>query len=185
MPKENRDFKWSVIKDNFLSQEECDNLKKHIKSTCKNYGYIPEGIQWKSILYNKGEETDYQWLVDRAYVNFKIANNLYWKFDIEDITNSTGLYYPNGEHGGDYTLHSDFANGEDETGINGTTHKITGIVFLNDDFDGGELEILKGKVESKTGRLVMYPSFAAHRPLKYSGADRFVVMFTIEGDCFV
>ena len=91
MFKENKDFKWSVIKDNFLTQDECDKLKNHIKNTCENLGEIPEGIQWKSILYNKGEETDYQWLVDRAWMNFKLANTLHWKFNIDSIKNSKYL----------------------------------------------------------------------------------------------
>ena len=185
MFKENKDFKWSVIKDNFLTQDECDKLKYHIKNTRENLGEIPEGIKWNSILYNRGDDTDYQWLVDKACMNFKLANTLHWKFNIDSIKSVSGLYYPKDEFDGDYTLHSDFANGEDETGMDKTTYKLSGILFLNDDFDGGELEILTGKVEPKVGRLVMYPSFAAHRPLKYSGGDRFTIIFLVEGDTFV
>ena len=57
MFKENKDFKWSVIKDNFLTQDECDKLKYHIKNTRENLGEIPEGIKWNSILYNRGDDT--------------------------------------------------------------------------------------------------------------------------------
>ena len=49
MFKENKDFKWSVIKDNFLSQDECDKLKYHIKNTRENLGEIPEGIKWNEL----------------------------------------------------------------------------------------------------------------------------------------
>ena len=168
-----------VIKDNFLSQDECDKLNYHIKNTRENLGEIPEGIKWNSILYNRGDDTDYQWLVDKAWMNFKLANTLHWKFNFDSIKSVSGLYYPKDEFDGDYTFHSDFANGEDETGMDKTTYKLSGILFLNDDFDGGELEILTGKVEPKVGRLVMYPSFAAHRPLKYSGGDRFTIIFLV------
>ena len=56
MFKENKDFKWSVIKDNFLTQDECNKLKNHIKNTrFENLGEIV--IKWNSILYNRGDDT--------------------------------------------------------------------------------------------------------------------------------
>ena len=102
MFKENKDFKWSVIKDNFLTQDECDKLKYHIKNTRENLGEIPEGIKWISILYNRGDDTDYQWLVDKAWMNFKLANTLHWKFNIDSIKSVSGLYYPKDEFDGAY-----------------------------------------------------------------------------------
>ena len=168
MLKENKDFKWSVIKDNFLSQDECDKLKEHLRNSKNkiNRVYVTE--------------LDDKWLVDRAWMTFKLANTLHWKFDIDGFKDIVGLYYRKGEFTEDYALHSDFASSEDNT----ATFKLTGVLFLNDDFDGGELKILRGKVKPKPGRLVMYPAFAAHQVLKCNG-DRFTIIFQVEGNCFV
>ena len=189
--KKNTNFRWSLIKDDFLTEEECELLKEHIYESCNVVVDSKRNKQNKSLwnkyydnkksnvsLYDKGDETEFQWLVDKVWTTMKVANQVYWKYDIDGLRSAIGLYYNEGEHP-DGGHHSDFANGVD--GNMDTTFKLTGLLFLNDDFDGGELEIIQGKVKPKTGRLLMFPSFASHRVLKFSGADRYTIVFVIEG----
>ena len=42
-----------------------------------------------------------------------------------------------------------------------------------------------GDNKPKAGSLLIFPSFAAHRVLKFSGADRYTAVFVIEGNTFV
>ena len=34
--KKNPDFRWSLVKDNFITEEECELLKEHIYESCMN-----------------------------------------------------------------------------------------------------------------------------------------------------
>jgi predicted 2-oxoglutarate/Fe(II)-dependent dioxygenase YbiX len=82
----------------------------------------------------------------------------------------------------DTHYHTDFAAGPDR--LVNTTTKLTSVVFLNEDYDGGELEIWGDKVESKIGRIVIFPSFAAHKVLQFSKKDRKMLITFIEGNTF-
>ena len=192
--KKNPDFRWSLVKDNFITEEECELLREHIYESCMNpkldkrkknkevWDKYYNSKKTNVSIYDKGDDTEFQWLIDRVWTTMKVANQVYWKYDIDGLRSAIGLYYNVGEEP-DGELHSDFANGID--GNMDTTFKLTGLLFLNDDFDGGELEIIQGKVKPKAGSLLMFPSFAAHRVLKFSGADRFTMVFVVEGNTFV
>ena len=73
---------------------------------------------------------------------------------------------------------------EKELDVFDTTTKITTIVFLNDDFEGGDLVIWDSPIKVKKGRIVIFPSFAGHRVKKFTGKDRFVLATFIKGDYF-
>ena len=193
--KKNPNFRWSLVKDNFITEEECELLKEHIYESCNLTSDVKPEERNKSLwnkyykskksnvsLYDKGDDTEFQWLVDKVWTTVKVANQDYWKYDIDGLRSAIGLYYNVGEEP-DGELHSDFANGVD--GNMDTTFKLTALLFLNDDFEGGELEIIQGKVKPKAGSLLIFPSFAAHRVLKFSGADRYTAVFVIEGNTFV
>ena len=82
--------------------------------------------------------------------------------------------------------HGDYSDEvfEKEIDVFDTTTKLTAIVFLNDDFEGGDLVIWDNPIEVKPGRLVIFPSFAGHRVRKFTGKDRFVLATFIKGDYF-
>ena len=81
-----------------------------------------------------------------------------------------------------YTLHSDFAAGPGR--LVDTTTKLTSVVFLNDDYWGGQLEIWGDKIESQQGRIVIFPAFAAHKVSQFYDKDRYTMLTWIQGNTF-
>ena len=78
-------------------------------------------------------------------------------------------------------MHSDFSFGNVMNTDRETSTKITSVLFLNDDYDGGEIQVWYDKIESKTGRIVMFPSFAPHRPCNFSKSDRYTLITLVDG----
>jgi hypothetical protein len=86
------------------------------------------------------------------------ANNRAWKFNITHANQGEFLKYP---AGGRYTSHVDtFLNHSDET------RKLTVLVFLNDDFEGGKFYLQDGHERyyppQAKGTVIVFPSFILH-----------------------
>ena len=64
----------------------------------------------------------------------EIKNTIHYKWNLSGVRSIGGYFYDKDRFEEEDNLHSDF----DETD---TTHKMNGLVFLNDDFEGGELQI--------------------------------------------
>ena len=79
------------------------------------------------------------------------------------------------------TLHCDIQPGD----ITNTATKITTILFLNDNYKGGELQIWDTKVKPEVGKLIMFPSFAGHKVKNFTTNDRYVVVTFIGGNHYV
>lgn len=180
MSKPNPNFRWSVIKDNFLSEKECDDMIKYIDEN--GVDTRVEGNEFwdfhgesydttKCIIPNKEIE-------ERAWVTTKLANTLHWKFKLDGVRYIKGLYYNVDKFDSGPILHSDFDTTD-------TTHKVSGIIFLNDDYEGGGLTIFRDTVPSKKGRIVLFPAFAAHQVQEFTKSDRYTIIVVVEGDCFV
>ena len=59
------------------------------------------------------------------------------------------------------------------------------VTFLNDEFEGGGLQIWNDKIGAKKkGRMVIFPSFAAHRVLEFDKKDRYTMITFIKGNTF-
>ena len=112
----------------------------------------------------------------------KLSNDIHYKFDIDSIQLQEGKYYKAGVYKEQNTLHSDFAAGPGR--LVDTTTKLTSVVFLNDDYWGGELEIWGDKIESQQGRIVIFPAFAAHKVSQFYDKDRYTMLTWIQGNTF-
>ena len=164
-------FKWSVIKDDFLTPEECSNYIHIIKSD-GHYNPSQEHYTKRADIYDEVVEVRFQNVM-------KVANTIHYKWNIDEgVRNVAGFYYDKDKFKEEDTFHSDF----DEVD---TTHKLSGLVYLNDDYDGGELQIWNKKIEPKVGRLVIFPAFAAHKIKQFYKEDRYTMLFVVEGDEFV
>ena len=161
----NDNFKWFLIRDNFLSPEECEEQIKLI-----------DKCQLKKVAIDDKE------LLSKLWNIIKLSNDLVYKFDISGIQKSWGKSYSVDSFKEDKHYNTDFAAGPDR--LVDTTTKLTSVVFLNDDYDEGELEIWGDKVESIKGRIVIFPSFAAHKVLQFSKKDRKMLITFIEGNTF-
>ena len=56
--------------------------------------------------------------------------------------------------------------------------------LMNDDFEGGGLDVRGSIIEAKKGRIVIFPSFAAHKVLQFSKKDRYTLITFAEGNTF-
>ncbi len=202
MYKKNKDFKWAIARDNFLTESECDDLVDRIKSNKEmidNEDFIERNGSWVSF---NGDP-----IADKIFKVVQLANQMCFKFNIGGVGGCYGKHYfvkdfenlcENGP------LHADLSTEdglvvessedgtevyrdeglEKELDVFDTTTKLTVIVFLNDDFEGGDLVIWDSAIKVKKGRIVIFPSFAGHRVRKFTGKDRFVLATFIKGDYF-
>ncbi len=196
MYKKNKDFKWAIARDNFLTQDECDEIIEKIKTQNKmfdNEDFIERNGSW--VDFNNDP------IKDKIFNVVKVANSMCFKFNIGGVGGCYGKHYfakdfeklcENGPLHSDLSpednklAHGDYSDEvfEKEINVFDTTTKLTAIVFLNDDFEGGNLVIWDAPIKVKPGRLVIFPSFAGHRVEKFTGNDRFVLATFIKGDYF-
>ena len=202
MYKKNKDFKWAMVKDNVLTKTECKHYINKIKNTkgvIKNREHVINNGRFVSF--------DNDPISKKIFNIVKIANSVCFKFSIGESGICYGKEYSEKEfiQIEDNDFHSDLSTEDnivahysddgkelyrDNEGTDryldvfDTTTKLTTILFLNDEFEGGNLQIWSTQIEPKPGRLVIFPSFAAHKIRKFSGGDRFVIATFIKGDYF-
>ena len=162
-------FKWSVTKDNFLTPQECEDLIKVI-DTNGNSNVLQDH-------YTKKAHINDRELSDKFWDVMKVANTIHYKWNLSGVRSIGGYFYDKDRFEEEDNLHSDF----DETD---TTHKMNGLVFLNDDFDGGELQIWNTLFKPKVGTLIIFPSFAGHKVKQFYKKNRYTMLFVVEGDEF-
>ena len=168
----NNNFKWYLVRDNFLSKDECEDIIKIIDDESKQIDTCGAQVV-------KLNEKIY---LDKVWNIMKLSNDIHFKFDIDSVQLQEGKYYKAGVDKEQNTLHSDFAAGPGR--LVDTTTKLTSVVFLNDDYWGGELEIWGDKIESQQGRIVIFPAFAAHKVSQFYDKDRYTMLTWIQGNTF-
>ena len=168
----NDNFKWYLVRDNFLSKTECQEIITIIDEESKQIDTC--GAQVVKL--------DNEKYLDKVWNIMKLSNDIHFKFDIDSIQLQEGKYYKSGTYKEQNTLHSDFAAGPGR--LVDTTTKLTSVVFLNDDYWGGELEIWGDKIESQQGRIVIFPAFAAHKVSQFYDKDRYTMLTWIQGNTF-
>jgi len=180
----NHDFKWYLVRDNFLSTEECQSQIQHINDKVDKDEFV-----WGSLHNCKNVVTEDKNVLDKIWKIAKLSNQLVFKFDIDSIQHSCIKLYPienfkdiNSRLGAGTLFHSDYAAGEGK--VVNTTTKMSCVIFLNDEFEGGGLQIWNDKIEAKKGRIVIFPSFAAHRVLEFDKKDRYTMITFIKGNTF-
>jgi len=179
--KENKDFKWVVTRDKFLSQTKISEIIDTIKTGELKYMADTETSD-VSVDINDSD------LNNKLWKFIEISNKLYFKFNIDGIQGNKlfGKYYNEETFTESDFPHSDFAPGKNYTwDYLDTTTKLTALVFLNDGYEGGELRVWDTKIKPEVGKLVIFPSFAAHQVCKFEGDDRYVLIGWIQGDHFV
>ena len=173
--KENKLFKWYLERKGFLTQEECDKIISEIKSqgTLK----VQEN-GWDDVPNGKFVKLDNQKLSDSIFKCVNLANDLSFKLDISGVQGCYGKEYYWNTFEESETLHCDIQPGD----ITNTATKITTILFLNDNYKGGELQIWDTKVKPEVGKLIIFPSFAGHKVKEFTTNDRYVVVTFIGGN---
>jgi len=93
------------------------------------------------------------------------------------------MEYVEGE--GKYDWHIDLGPGKVPC-----TRKIAFSVNLNDDFEGGELQIMTGRdpivpAEQVTGTMIFFPTYMCHRITKVTKGTRRAIVGWLHGNSFV
>lgn len=187
----------TATKVGMFTPEECEKI-------------IEMGLTWESALGNiqtksHDEEfepnTDYRncmiytppgddlepWL----WIGEKISEQIYafnstngWKFDLVGMAERPMMMeYVEGE--GKYDWHIDLGPGKVPC-----TRKIAFSVNLNDDFEGGELQIMTGRdpivpAEQVTGTMIFFPTYMCHRITKVTKGTRRAIVGWLHGNSFV
>lgn len=129
---------------------------------------------------------DQQWLYNLIFPLMHIANeNAGWKFD---ITRAEDFHITRWDIGGHYDYHIDglgFHEYKTDNNLNGMTRKISIVIWLNDDFEGGEFEFHPTYGSDnlhipKKGQAMLYPSWIMHRVRPVTKGKRYSVL-----TCFV
>ena len=172
---------------NFLSEEEIENIIKISENFKYVDGIVGGGNKDKSIRSSKikwiSMDIDTVWLYKKIQVLVNLVNNKMWNFDLvgfgEDI--QYGEY--SAEQEGHYDWHLDISNDVNY-------RKISISIQLTDpeEYEGGELQILKGRKETTVskgkGTAVVFPSYLMHRVKKVTKGIRKSLVIWISGKPF-
>ena len=107
------------------------------------------------------------------------ANDANWKFNIHSFNESIQYtVYDPGSTG--YSYHYDIGNTIQ------CQRKISVTVNLNDDFDGGELQLRLGAnpmtIEPEKGKVIVFPSYMLHRVQPVKNGTRKSLVLWVGGD---
>jgi len=97
------------------------------------------------------------------------ANEKFYQFELASHVECYFAKYPVGSHYD--TWHMDCKPGLDHM----LQRKVSFSLILNDDFEGGEFEIIQHKLEVKKGRLLVFPSFLFHAVRKVTTGARYCI----------
>ena len=183
----NPNFRWWGDRKNFITQEECDEFITRIDKDCvkkqkdvyygadsnPKYKKDPAVCNLNVALYTDEE------ILTKYWNAFKLANQLYYKFDIGGIHRNeyTGHKYEVGDW---YTPHADFHPSDDFSIV-----KMTAVLFLNNEYEGGDFILFDDTIiEPEPGRLIIFPSFAGHQVTPVTKGVRYTSVCWVAGNTF-
>ena len=135
--KLNNNFKWVITKDDFFTKEECDYIidKVNKNSERKKTKYYQKEDSICLLNINKNNEQKY---LDKFWEVISVANQIHYKYDIKGIYRNR-IQCHRYDVGDWYNPHSDFYPIDQFSSL-----KLTCIVSLNDDYEGGEFKLFDG-----------------------------------------
>jgi hypothetical protein len=177
---------WEVI-HNYIPPEKCKEIIKN-----REYWNVSKGMVFndgpRELAIDARDVTQFtpggelNWLIDQVWSTVQRLNTKYWKFDIEGlIERPTLLHY---EEKGHYVWHMDVGK------INfSSQRKLSFVLLLNDEFEGGNLRIFLGGTNDQViplsvGSLVVFPSYMLHTVEEVTEGNRYVYQGFIDGNSF-
>lgn len=127
------------------------------------------------------------WIGGIIYGMMMGANKDYFHYNVEyfDAPIQSTIY----DVGDFYDWHSDCAEPKDHFGqIYNTERKISTSLLLNDDYEGGEIELMFGKfnqvLKPEAGTAIMFPSWMPHRVLPVTKGRRVSLVAWMYGEAW-
>ena len=105
----------------------------------------------------------------------KIANDQLYKFAINGNYECSFMRYDPEDHYSNPHWDCEETRTENQ-------RKLSFTLMLNDDYKGGELDIVGEHIASRTGRLVIFPSYLMHRVRPVTEGTRFVIVGWLLGE---
>ena len=187
--KLNTSFKWVLQRKNFFSKDECIEMKKFIDENAKlsrsQLSELNDGSDFTFKWGNKDcslqvAENSEQPVLDRFWSVMTIANEVTYKYDIKGIYHNR-IQAQKYDAGDLYNPHSDYHNHLDYS-----TLKLTALLFLNDDYEGGEFSFFDGTIiEPEVGKIIISPAFYGHEVTPIIKGTRYSCVGWAVGDTFV
>ena len=84
----NNDFQWHLVRDNFLTPEECESQIQHINNKVDEDEFV-----WGSLHNCKNVVTEDKNVLDKIWKIAKLSNQLVFKFDIDTNLLHQFLYF--------------------------------------------------------------------------------------------
>ena len=184
--KINQDFRWFITKPNFFSKDECEYMIKHIdKNSSRKRGHYVQNLEDKTVMDDNVcmlniSRTEEQKYLDKFWSAIQIANIVTFKYNLSGIFENR-LQAHRYDVGDWYNPHSDFHSIQKFSSV-----KLTCIVFLNTEYEGGEFSLFDGTIiEPEIGKLIIHPSFAGHGVKPVTKGKRYSCVCWAVGDTFV
>ena len=163
-------WKW----DNIISPERCEEIINSAGNTFENAALGERDNTREDI---KVRKTNIHWSNDQKLFNmgseYGASANVQadWNLEYSAMESFQIGQYPEGGH---YDWHVDgygiaTINAPDNRMMHGKTRKISMVLWLNDDFEGGEFEFHKAHmkvgnvIKPSIGTIVMFPAWTMHR----------------------
>jgi PKHD-type hydroxylase len=175
-----------VFFENIFTAEECQTLIDLHKELTPNVAQTGGGANGEGMVSDvrKTEvfwiawEEKFTWFFDRLANCIGNANNKWWGFHLAGMNEHLQLTHYKSEENGHYDWHED-------TGHFGTfqLRKISLVILLNDEFEGGEFEFLHmgQPPELKKGSVILFPSYMTHRVKPVTKGDRWSLVSWVSG----
>ena len=165
-------YPWAFWDDCFSDDEltkaieYCDSFEKVIATTIGTTNLEDVTKVRKSEITWIRRNDDSGWIFDKINFMLQAINDSYYNFDLNGYSSLQYTTY-NETDEGRYDWHMDMIM---ETRLDhGETRKLSLTLLLNDDFEGGEFQLNRGREEhaltlpAKRGRAFIFPSFMIHR----------------------
>ena len=149
---------YSVISKSFLTSAQCDEI---IANHDCNLEHVEQSINRKVNI----KEIDLC-SVPNLVELLNDANNKIFRMDINGETECYFARYDPGNHYDKF--HIDSLSAE-------IKRKVSFSIFLNDDFEVGNFEMLGESLDIRKGKLCVFPSFLPHRVTAVTAGTRYVI----------
>ena len=185
IPHEETDALAWYYYDKAFSSDECSQVielaHKYKEITAElgpDAGHLDKSARDSRIRWIYPEDTS-EWLFKKLEEMIVQANDQNWKFNLHAFYESIQYtVYDPGSAG--YSYHYDIGNTIQ------SQRKVSVTVNLNDDFEGGELQLRVGAepvtVKPEKGKVVVFPSYMLHRVLPVKSGTRRSLVLWVGGD---
>ena len=169
-----------------FSDEEIEDIKKIAMdfpaidaATGQEDAKTDDGVRKSTVRWMTGKKGKEDWIYKRIMDMVNEANNHLWDFNLSHAAESLQYteYPPDGGH---YDWHIDCGHNIQ------AQRKVSITVQLNDDYEGGELQLWRGQEPAtalkEKGCVVIFPSYMLHRVKPVTKGTRNSLVLWVGGD---